>query len=70
MKSTKYLFNIEPEELDDLTYWDALDYKLAKGWDLFIDLYNNKHDPERLFYVNKAVEHTRELKEERDERCT
>lgn len=67
MRTTKYLFGIEPSELDDLKYWEALDYKLAKGWELFIELYTNQHDPERLFYVNKAVEFTRQLKKERDE---
>lgn len=68
MKSTKYLFNIEPEELDDLNYWEALDYKLKHALELFGDLYTSKRDDVRLFHVNKAIEKTRELKEERDER--
>lgn len=65
MKKTKYLFNIEPEELDGLEYWDALRYKLEHALVLFKRLYETKEDTDREFWVSKAIKHTRDLLDER-----
>ncbi len=65
MKTTKYLYDITPEELDGHTYWSGLDFKLKKATELFRELYVANKDGDRMFYVNKAMEHTRELIEER-----
>ena len=68
MKTSEYLYGINPEELDDITYWNALRYKIEKGTELFRELYTSNNDNHRLFYVNKAMLHTRKLLEERDEK--
>ncbi len=68
MKTTEYLFGFPPEDLDNYHYWDALQYKLDKGITLFRKIYISGEDPDRCFWVNKAVEHTRDLLKERDER--
>ena len=41
MKTTEYLYGIQPEELDHMDYWIALRYKLEKGKELFNYLYLN-----------------------------
>jgi len=68
MKTTEYLYGIKPEELGDKMYWDALEHRITNGMKLFKELYTSGRDQERCFWVNKAIEHTRELLRERDER--
>lgn len=69
MKTTEYLFGINPEELDNKFYYEALDYKLQKAKELYNKLYDSgKKDHktrDRMFYVLEAVDHTRKLIEER-----
>ncbi len=67
MKTTKYLYGIEPESLDNMGYWEGLRYKITNGISLFRHLYKSGKDQDRCFWVNKAVDHTRELLKERDE---
>ena len=67
MKSTEYLYNIKPEELDGLEYWAGLKLKIDSATKLFALLYTSAQDTDRLFYVNKAIIHTRKLINERDE---
>ena len=68
MHSTQYLYGIDPEELYGMYYYDALEYKYEKGKELYFRLYNEDRDEDadiRMFYVNKAVEHTAGLIDER-----
>ena len=68
MKTTEYLYGIQPTELDNKFYYEALEYKLDKGSQLYRELYPNSKDKEtndRIFFVLKALDHTRELLEER-----
>ncbi len=67
MRTTEYLYGIKPSELDSHTYWSGLNFKIKEGTNLFRELYKSKEDNERLFWVNKAIEHTRKLINERDD---
>ncbi len=67
MRTTKYLYGIYQEELDAHTYWSGLNFKLKSGIELFRKLYKTNEDNERLFWVNKAIEHTRGLVDERNQ---
>ena len=64
--STEYLYGIKPEELVDLKYYDALKFKLDSAHKIFRELYIEGKDPDRVFWVDKAVNHTRRLIQERD----
>ena len=66
MKSTEYLYNIKPEQLYGLEYYEALKFKLDNCTELFRKLYMHPEDNERLFWVNKAMNHTQKLLNERD----
>ena len=68
MKSTKYLFDIDAEDLEDKLYFDALNYKLIAGRRLYRELYliknPTKEEEDRMFYVSKALRHIEGLLEE------
>ena len=72
MLNTQYLFGIEPEELEDKLYYDALRFKLAKVESLHSELYNKPNqsyeDRVRLHNVQKALRHTVDLIAEKEER--
>ena len=66
MKTTQYLYGIEPVELENKFYLEALKYKLESGMKLHKEIYlsNSSYGSEehnRLFYVQKAIAHTRKL---------
>ncbi len=69
MKTTQFLYGINPSELENKMYFEALIYKLEAGKKLFRKLYytKNRSDKQniRYHYVTKAINHTRELLEER-----
>jgi len=70
LHSTNYLYGIEPKELDNKMYWEALQYKLEAGTRLYRKLFlipkRNKEEEDRMFYVDKAYNHTKKLLEERN----
>ena len=72
MKTTQYLYGIEPEELDNKYYFEALKYKLESGSKLYKSLYEikeqTKKESDRTFWVLDAIDHTRKLIQEREER--
>lgn len=72
MLGTKYLYNIEPEELDDKLYYEALSHKLHHAKELCNELYYNPRktylEQVQLFMVRKAIKHTIGLIEEKEER--
>ena len=71
MKTTQYLYGIEPEELDNKYYFEALKYKLEAGGILYERLYKleeTKEISDRKFWVLDAISHTRKLIKEREER--
>ena len=72
MKTTQYLYGIEPEELDNKYYFEALKYKLEVGSKLYKSLYKikkqTKEESDRTFWVLDAIDHTRKLIKEREER--
>lgn len=61
MKSTVYLYNVEPSELSEMKYKDALEYKVKNGKILYNELWFSDRDPKRKFHVLKAVRHTEKL---------
>ena len=65
MKTTEYLYGIQPEELKDMLYFDALKYKYDACTRLFRKLYltDRKTDEQnlQLWHVTKAQEHTEKL---------
>jgi len=69
MKKTEYLYGIQPKELDNKGYFKALEYKKIAGINLYRSLFlkhdKTKEDNDRMIYVNKAIEHTRKLLDER-----
>ncbi len=71
MKTTKYLYDIEPDELKDMLYFDALQYKYDACTKVYRSLVfkENKTEEEtiRLHCVLKAQEHTKALLNEREE---
>jgi len=69
MKSTNYLYGILPEELENKMYFEGLVYKREAGVklcrELFLKHNKTEEDYDRMFFVNKSVEHTEKLLEER-----
>jgi len=70
MHNTRYLYNINPQELTDLSYPNALTHKLNSGKQLLHTLMEvpfQTRDDERVSAVHKAIKHTmyliNELKE-------
>jgi len=68
-KTTQYLYGINPSELENKFYKEALQYKLESGRHLHMKLYNETkaygdETHRRLFYVQKAIQHTSMLLEE------
>jgi len=75
MRSTVYLYGIQPEEFIHLNYIDAIRYKLSKGTELYEKLYTLENQGyangstyddlkelrERSKAVYKAIEHNRKL---------
>ena len=62
--STYYLYGIEPHELMDMPYQVALQFKLDCGSELYNMMYqlpSREQDKDRMFYILKAITHTREL---------
>lgn len=71
MHSTQYLYGIDPAELENKFYFEALEYKRQSGIKLYRLLFLN-HDrtdeeDKRMFYVEKALRHTEKLIGERNE---
>ena len=71
MKQTNYLYGIEPSELDNKMYFEALSYKYDEGTKLFRKLYLNSERTEeedvQMFYVAEAQKFTKKLLDERYE---
>jgi len=69
MKKTIYLYGIFPSELEDKGYFEALEYKKTAATKLYRSLFlkpdKTKKDNDRMFYVNKAIQHTQKLLDER-----
>jgi len=69
MKKTIYLYGIFPSELEDKEYFEALKFKEISGIKLYRTLFlkhdKTKEENDRMFYVNKAVQHTQKLLDER-----
>lgn len=68
-RSTQYLYGIDPSEIRDMRYEDALEYKLNHAKDLFARMTMDRmvksyEDEERLHYVYKAMRHTQNLLKE------
>jgi len=65
VKTTEYLYGIQPKELKDMLYFDALKYKYDACTRLFRKLYltDRKTDEQKLqlWHVTKAQEHTEKL---------
>ncbi len=70
MKSTKYLFDIDASDLEFKFYFEALNYKQIAGRRLYRELYMienpTKEEEDRMFYVAKALKHTEDLLEDRE----
>jgi len=65
-KSTQYLYGIDPLELENKFYKEALQYKLDSAKKLHVELYGKDRTygsdiHKRLFYVQKAIKHTEML---------
>lgn len=69
MKDTNYLYGIDPKELENKFYFEALDYKRTAGLKLFKKLYfiekRSEDEAIRLYHVEKAIKHTERLLDER-----
>jgi len=70
--TTQYLYGIQPNELENKFYYEALQYKLDAAKKLHVELYNLPHSYGdevhiRLFYVQKAINHTQNLLNEKTE---
>lgn len=72
MRTTEYLYNITPESLEYLYYYEALKYKHEHARLLYQDLYYTPkktwEEHVRMFFVEKAIRHTEELIKEKEER--
>ncbi|NOR57204.1 MAG: hypothetical protein GQ474_01625 [Sulfurimonas sp.] len=72
--TTQYLYGIAPIELENKFYFEALAYKKEAGQRLHKalneDEYTDKEIAVRLFWVRKALKHTQDLLEERDNDCS
>lgn len=67
MKTTNYLYDIEPSILKGLEYETALKVKLNAGKDLLsrlVQVHYDLRDDERVYEVYKAIRHTEKLLEE------
>jgi hypothetical protein len=77
MKTTRYLYDCEPQDFWDLPYGEALAYKHNKAKELLSTLedllceqlertsYDDTYKlRERIFYVTKAMMHTKRLLDE------
>lgn len=72
MKTTKYLYNIDPKELMGMEYFTALQFKYDSCTKLFKELFlkhDRTHDEDvRLYHVGRAQGFTKRLiKEKYDE---
>ena len=73
MKTTEYLYDLNIDMLEQMKYFDALQYKANCARRLYNKLvaeskYDNSFElHERKFYVYKAWKHTEKLLRERDE---
>lgn len=69
--TTEYLYGIQAKILENMLYFDALEFKLKSGQALYMYL-NNKSKVYgdkihvRKFFVEKAIKHTRKLLAERN----
>lgn len=65
--STEYLYGIDPSDIMKMTYKIALQFKLDVGSELYYMLSSEPYkdqDTDRMFYVMKAITHTRKLLDE------
>jgi len=67
------LYGITPEELENKMYYEALAYKVDAGTELQKELIKKNppyesDDSRRLFYVEKAIQYTKALINEKEER--
>jgi len=72
VKKTEYLYGITTEELEEKMYFEALKFKVEAGMKLYKELLSKPCDygskeAVRIFYVEKALSHTRKLLEEKEE---
>jgi len=67
---TEYLYGIQPSELENKFYYEALAYKKEAGQRLLKALYlkddRTEEEGVRLFFVQKAINHTQSLLDERE----
>ena len=70
--NTQYLFGINPSELENKFYFEALQYKIDAAKKLHRCLYELRNptpcELDRKFYVIKALRHTERLMEDRYEK--
>ena len=70
MKTTRYLYNIDPVELTRLAYKDALEYKVSNGIKLLKQLATESRKCHTVYIeqryqdVEKAIKHTKGLLDE------
>lgn len=69
MHNTSYLYGLQPNELEDMFYFDALKHKKHMGTRLYRKLFlkhdKTTEDETQMFWVAKALKHTEKLLEER-----
>ena len=66
--NTHYLYGITPQDIEDMKYYDALEYKKQQGNKLYKALYysrRNEREDVQMHYVAKALNHTQKLIDER-----
>ena len=65
MKTTQYLYGIEPSEFSDLNYVDAIVYKITAAHKLIhhlmYDFHYSDRDDERANKVHSAIKHNEGL---------
>jgi len=70
MKTTQYLYDIDPVELTRLAYKDALEYKVSNGIKLLKQLatesrkYHTQELEDRYLSTEKAIQFNKELIDE------
>ena len=68
MKTTQYIYGIDPDELENKYYFEALQYKKEEGIKLYRKLFlkHNKteDDTTQMFWVAKGLDHTEKLLDE------
>ncbi len=65
--STHFLYGITPQAIEDMKYYEALEYKKQQGQKLYKTLYEmrrNDREDVRMHYVAKALKHTQRLLDE------